>query len=98
MTDSSKDSREVFVERREKQERRSPKRRVSDVEWERWRDRTRDMCFLVLGLVGTANQLFFADPPNPVLYPILAALLGLPFALALDERRRKSNGEDDTPR
>lgn len=96
MTDSSQDKREVFVERRQRQERRSPKRRMTDVEWERWRDRTRDACFLVLGLAGTANQLFFASPPNPVLYPILAALLGLPFALALDERRRKSNEEEDS--
>jgi len=96
MTDSSEDNDDVFVERRRRQERRSPKRRVTDLEWVRWRDRTRDACFLILGLAGTANQLFFATPPNPVLYPILAALLGLPFALALDERRRKSN-EDERP-
>ena len=69
--------------------------RVSDTEWSRWVNRVRDVFFLTLGLAGTANQLFYANPPNPVLYPILASLLGAPFALALDERRRNSRDDKE---
>lgn len=68
---------------------------VSDTDWKRWTDRVRDVFFLVLGLAGTANQLFLANPPNPVLYPILAALLGAPIAFALDDRRRSDRENED---
>lgn len=83
-------------DRRIKSTRKSPKRRVSDTDWKRWTDRVRDVFFLVLGLVGTANQLFLANPPNPVLYPILAALLGAPIAFALDDRRRNDRENEDS--
>lgn len=69
------------------------KRMITDADWNRWTDRVRDVFFLALGLIGTANQLFYANPPNPVLYPILAGLLGAPFALAIDQRRRE--GRED---
>lgn len=82
-------------DRRVKNVKSSPKRRVSDADWKRYRDRTRDVFFLVLGAAGTANQLFIANPPNPVLYPILAALLGAPIAFALDDRRKDGqNGQE----
>lgn len=69
------------------------KRRITDSDWNRWNNRVRDVFFLGLGLLGTANQLFYANPPNPVLYPILAGLLGAPFAFALDQRRRDNREE-----
>lgn len=82
-------------DRRVRDKKVSPKRRVSDTDWKRWTDRVRDVFFLVLGLAGTANQLFLANPPNPVLYPILAALLGAPIAFALDDRRRSDRENED---
>ena len=81
------------VERRVQTKKPHPKRRVTDTEWTRWRDRVRDVIFLGLGAAGAANQLFIANPPNPVLYPVIAALLGAPIAFALDDRRR--NDQDD---
>lgn len=83
------------VDRRVESKKTGHNRRVTDNEWTTWTNRTRDATFLVLGLAGTINQLFFANPPNPVLYPILASLLGAPFALALDERRRQGRGDQD---
>lgn len=80
-------------DRRIKQHKSSPKRRVTDTEWKRWTDRVRDVIFLALGAAAAFNQLFLANPPNPVLYPVIAALLGAPIAFALDDRRK--NGEND---
>ena len=51
------------------------KRRITDSDWNRGINRVRDVAFLTFGLAGVVGQLFFADPPNPVLYPIIAGLL-----------------------
>lgn len=57
--------------------------------YDKWQKRTREACVFFLGLAGAANQLFFANPPNPVLFPIIGGLLAIPFGLRLDDRRKE---------
>lgn len=83
------------VDRRVQTKKRSPKRRISDSEWNSLFDRFRDVGFLVFGLAGAAHQMFWANPPNPVVYPILAALLGAPIAFALDDHRKDIRDEQE---
>lgn len=95
LSDNKSSDPPFVVERRSKTKKKSPKRRVSDSQWDRYIDRFRDVGFLVLGLASAAHQLFWASPPNPVLYPIIAALLGAPIAFALDDRRKDNRDEQE---
>ncbi len=82
-------------EHRIQSKRSGQKRRVTDNEWDRLFDRVRDVAFLGLGLAAATHQLSIAQPPNPVLYPIIAALLEAPSAFALDDRRKDNRDEQE---
>lgn len=49
----------------------------------RWR-RTQDVIVWAIGAAGLVNELFLVDKPRPEAFPILAVVLGLPFARRAD--------------
>jgi hypothetical protein len=64
--------------------------RWSDSIW----DRIQRVVLWVLGAAGIVNELFLRPTPRPVTYPLIAMLLGLPFAQAFD-RARTSRSQGD---
>lgn len=61
--------------------------------WEQWNTRIRDIVLFVIGVAGIINELFLIAEPRPSSLVFLGSLVGLPFVLNADERRRRS-GKD----
>lgn len=57
-------------------------------QWELWDKRVRDSALFLLGIAATINELWFVPDPRPLALPVIGGLLGLPFALRADEKRR----------
>lgn len=57
-------------------------------QWEKWDKRVRDTALFLLGIAATINELWVQLEPRPLALPIIGGLLGLPFALRADEKRR----------
>jgi hypothetical protein len=58
-------------------------------QWEVWDKRVRDSALFLLGIAATINELWFVTEPRPLALPVIGGLLGLPFALRADEKRRE---------
>lgn len=53
---------------------------------QRWR-RVQDVIVWSIGAAGLVNELFVEPRPRPEAFPILAVVLGLPFARRADRQR-----------
>jgi hypothetical protein len=59
-----------------------------DEQWHRWEDRIKSGALLLIGLVGTVNELFIrAGEPRVTALAFLAGVLGLPFVLGPVRRK-----------
>lgn len=56
--------------------------------WERWDKRLRDLVLFLIGIAGVINELWIEDTPRYVSLIFLGSILGIPFALRADEKRR----------
>ena len=67
----------------------------------RWNEtvwkRTQAVTLWCLGAAGIVNELFLERKPRPEAWPIIGALLGLPFAQAFDRARRDRTSEPGEP-
>lgn len=58
----------------------------------RWNDqvwrRTQDVVVWSIGAVALANELLVLERPRPEAFPIIAVVLGLPFARKADRQSR----------
>lgn len=70
-----------------------PGRRVEDV-WTRWEKRTRDLIIFGIGAAGVVNELWFVETIRLEALAFLSAVLGVPFALFLDEKRKREHERD----
>jgi hypothetical protein len=62
--------------------------------YERNEKRVRDAIIFSVGILGSINELWVVDEPRIYALAFLASLLGLPFILNADAKRReKRNGE-----
>lgn len=61
---------------------------TEEKKWERWDKRLRDIVLFIVGIAGVVNELWIE--PEPRLYSLifLGSILGIPFALRADEKRR----------
>lgn len=57
--------------------------------WGTWEKRLRDLVIFVVAIGGMINELFFQQEPRPTILLFLTGVLGLPFALRADEKRRE---------
>lgn len=62
-------------------------RRTQD-KWSTWDKRLRDTLIYLLGIVGAINELFLEKDPRPTALVFIGSIIGAPFALKADERRR----------
>lgn len=60
----------------------------SDKQWARWDKRIRDLFMFGVGIIGVCNELFVEDEPRVYALMFLATILGFPFVLNADEKRR----------
>ena len=56
--------------------------------------RIRDAVIFVVGIGGIVNELFVLEQPRSVALVFLASLIGVPFVLSADERRKPKDGGD----
>lgn len=70
-------------------------RREAD-RWSTWDKRVRDAILFTVGVAGIINELFILGDPRPSSLLFLGSLVGLPFVLQADERRRKNGGDDES--
>lgn len=68
-------------------------RRAED-RWSVWDKRIRDAILFVVGIAGIVNELFVIAGPRPSALLFLGSLVGLPFVLQADERRRNGGDSD----
>lgn len=54
----------------------------------------RDTALFLVGIAGVINELWFQSAPRWSALVFLASLLGLPFALSADERRRRTHDKE----
>lgn len=73
----------------------TPTTKESEVKYAIWDKRVRDTALFILGLAGVINELFIKAEPQPYALIFLGSLLGLPFVLHADEKRRQSKEEND---
>lgn len=68
----------------------TPQRRKSDGEreWARWDKRIRDALLFSVGLAGVINELWIQPEPRIYSLVFLGSILGIPFVLHADEKRR----------
>lgn len=64
-------------------------RRAQD-RWATWDKRVRDSMIFALGVIGALNELFIEKDPRPTALVFIGSIIGVPFALKADERRRES--------
>lgn len=57
--------------------------------WATWEKRLRDGIIFVVGVGGVANELFLRDEIRPSALIFLASMIGVPFVLAADAKRRE---------
>ena len=67
--------------------------RRDDDRWHIWDKRVRDAVLFVVGVAGIVNELFIISSPRPSSLLFLGSLVGLPFVLNADERRRKDSSD-----
>lgn len=60
----------------------------SEDRWTRWDRRIRDLVLWAIGIYALWNELFQEPEIRPLAIPIIAGVLGFPFAALADERRR----------
>lgn len=72
----------------------APRRRADD-QWARWDKRVRDLVLFAVGIAGIVNELFLSDEPNPTALVFLATIVGVPFVLRADEKRRSDQATTD---
>lgn len=65
-----------------------PYGRRSEDNWEIWNTRIRDAILFIVGILGIINELFIMNEPRSSALLFLGSLVGLPFVLNADERRR----------
>lgn len=58
--------------------------------WQRWDKRVRDAVLFIIGIIGVVNELFYEPEPRAGALIFLASILGIPFVLRADEKRRGS--------
>lgn len=56
--------------------------------WQIWDKRVRDVGLYIVGMLGVINELFIQPEPRPTSLVFLATVLGIPFVLRADEKRR----------
>lgn len=64
-----------------------PDRRADD-RFALWDRRVRDILLYVVGIGGVINELFVVHEPRVYALVFLASILGIPFVLRQDEKRR----------
>ncbi len=69
--------------------------RRSEDRWAVWDKRVRDGVLFTIGVAGIINELFLLGDPRPSSLLFLGSLVGLPFVLQADEKRRKNGSDDD---
>lgn len=74
-------------------ERSSMPGRRSEDKWAIWDKRLRDAVLFVIGAAGIINELFLVPEPRVSSFVFLTSLVGLPFVLQADERRRKDTDD-----
>lgn len=70
------------------------KERRVKLEYEQTEKRIRDAIIFVVGIAGSINELWVVDYPRPYALAFLASLIGVPFILHADSKRRK-NGDHE---
>lgn len=61
-----------------------------------WR-RTQDVTVWSIGAAALVNELFLQSRPRPEAFPIIAVVLGLPFARKQDRQRSESSDKPSPP-
>ncbi len=76
-------------------EEKTPQRRRDESErsFARWDKRIRDALLFSVGLAGVINELWIQPEPRIYSLVFLGSILGIPFVLHADEKRR--GGDDD---
>jgi hypothetical protein len=65
--------------------------RWSDSIWER----VQAVTLWTIGAAASVHELFIRSTPQPEAYPLIAALIGVPFARAFDRARRERRSQSD---
>lgn len=71
---------------------RSKVRREAD-RWDIWDRRIRDVLLFLAGLLLLLHETVASTAPRPTLVVAAMALLGVPFVMAADEKRRKKSSD-----
>lgn len=61
---------------------------TEEQQWERWDKRLRDIVLFLIGIAGVCNELWIEQEPRLYALIFLGSILGIPFALRADEKRR----------
>lgn len=64
-------------------------------DFEVWDKRARDGALFLIAFIALANELFVLPEPRPTALYVIGVLLGFPFALRQDERRRRAQQAPD---
>lgn len=83
-------------DRRHSKEGGVPLGRREEDRWSLWDKRVRDAILFVIGVAGIVNELFLISDPRPSALLFLGSLVGLPFVLQADERRRRGTEPDSS--
>lgn len=59
--------------------------------------RIRDALILGIGVFGSINEIWFQQTERPYVLAFLAAMVGVPFILHADGKRRQRNGNGGDP-
>lgn len=57
--------------------------------------KVRDFVLWLVGVAGVINELFIVPDPRPSALIFLGSLIGVPFVLGADEKRRKDDLSDE---
>lgn len=75
-----------------------PDKRLSDERFNLWDKRLRDILLFAVGVGGVINELWVQSEPRPYALIFLGSILGVPFVLRADEKRKaKDAGGEDPP-
>jgi hypothetical protein len=61
---------------------------AEEQKWDRWDKRLRDITLFLVGIAGVINELWIEETPRLYSLIFLGSILGIPFALRADEKRR----------